>query len=646
MNKKDKFYVTTPLYYVTSEPHLGSLYSTVLADILARWNKVSGKQVFFLTGSDEHGQKIMQAAQKVGKEPKEFVDSFIESYKTLWKKYDIDYNKFIRTTDDYHVKAVQSWISDLIKKGDIYKSFYKGWYCTPCESYLTDNDVSESRKKGNNVPLCTVCERETAELQDESYFFKLSKYQDKLLDFYKKNPNFVVPKERLAEVVSFVKSGLKDLSISRTNINWGVPFPGDDKHVTYVWADALNNYITGIGYGQKNKQEEFKKWWPADCQIMGKDILRFHAVYWPAFLMASDLEPPKNLLIHGWITVSGKKMSKSRSNVVEPNELLSDYGADSIRYYLSRYMAITQDSDFDIDDLEKRLSTDLANDLGNLLNRVIILAEKNDCLNVKPAEDWSEESKKLQENAIQAIQLFTKHMNEFYFHIALSHVWKFINQVNAYFHDQEPWKQAKLDKKQFAQIISATCHSLYTISVLLWPVMPKKMSELLGALSVHFDSNALEFDVFLKNEWNNTFTLKKIEPIFKKYVSKKKDSSVQEEGKEEVKKDEYISIEDLAKVELCVGTITKCDEIEGSDKLFKLLVDFGPKGERQILAGVKKFYDAQDLIGKQGVFVINLKPRKIMGIESCGMMFVAEDEKKTMQFITVSGPVLSGQKLR
>ena len=289
MNKKDKFYVTTPLYYVTSEPHLGSLYSTVLADILARWNKVSGKQVFFLTGSDEHGQKIMQAAQKVGKEPKEFVDSFIESYKTLWKKYDIDYNKFIRTTDDYHVKAVQSWISDLIKKGDIYKSFYKGWYCTPCESYLTDNDVSESRKKGNNVPLCTVCERETAELQDESYFFKLSKYQDKLLDFYKKNPNFVVPKERLAEVVSFVKSGLKDLSISRTNINWGVPFPGDDKHVTYVWADALNNYITGIGYGQKNKQEEFKKWWPADCQIMGKDILRFHAVYWPAFLMASDL---------------------------------------------------------------------------------------------------------------------------------------------------------------------------------------------------------------------------------------------------------------------------------------------------------------------------------------------------------------------
>ena len=534
-----KFYVTTPLYYVTAKPHLGSLYSTLLADVAARWHKVRGIKTFFLTGTDEHGQKIAQAAAHAGKEPQEFVDGFIDSYKDMWNKYHIEYSHFIRTTDTYHVKAVQQWIEKLIASGDIYKSHYTGYYCTPCETYVA--------QKGEGVPNCDSCDRPTIPISEESYFFRLSAYQDKLLAYYKEQPDFVIPTERLNEVIRFVEGGLKDLSISRTTVKWGIPFPGDDKHVVYVWADALINYITGIGYGVEAKKDDFAFWWPADLQILGKDILRFHGVYWPAFLMASGLPLPHHLLVHGWIQVNQQKMSKSFGNVVDPQQLLDEYGADSIRYYLTRFMAITQDSEFSTQDLERRLNSDLANDLGNLLNRVVILAQKNELYEVKPSVNWSAAELKLRDDFWTMLEVYTTDMDDGYYYRALAHLWGYIHLVNAYVHSSEPWKIQ--DKERFEQVISAACHSLYSIAILLYPVMPQKMEQLLKSLGVTLViSDEDHVEDISNNPWTRTFMLHGLkEPLFVKYQTKKAELQGVEEPA-------YIIIDDFAKVEQLVGT--------------------------------------------------------------------------------------------
>ena len=648
-DKKNKFYVTTPIYYVTAKPHLGTLYSSVMADVVRRWQKMLGKKTFMLTGTDEHGQKIAQAAQKVGKDPQAFVDSFIDAYKNTWGLYDIKYDHFIRTTDKAHVRVVQNWIKMLQEKGDIYKSHYEGWYCTPDEAFLTDTE-SDGKKKGDQPPFCPQCNRKTVWLSEECYFFKLSKYQDKLLKFYKDNPDFITPKERANEVISFVKSGLKDLSISRTTISWGVPFLGDEKHVAYVWADALNNYISAIGYGQPDKKKEFDFWWPADLHIIGKDIVRFHAVYWPAVLMAAGLPLPKQLLVHGWMTVNKQKMSKSLGNAIDPVVLEKKYGSDQVRYHLLRQLAVNQDGDFSFKDLEQRINSDLANDLGNLLNRMVSLAEKNSVLNLTCPKNWSPQVEKLQEACSQTVEKFTQQMNNSVFHMALADLWRFINQVNAFFHAQQPWKQAKQDSEAFAQTLSATAHSLRTIGSLLWPVMPKKMEQLFKSLGIEFDPEAVSIDQLCN--WNQNFMLKKVKELFTKIDSdkteNKKEASIKKEVKlDESEKNKYIKIDDVAKVQLAVGTIETVQEIEGSDKLLKLQVNCGDVfGIRQVLAGVKKFYSPEQLIGKQGVFVLNLKPRKMMGLESQGMMLFAESQDGKLQMVTVGGPVPNGSKLR
>src|SRR3990167_9469674 len=422
---KNKFYVTTPIYYATAAPHLGSLYSTLLADVAARWNKLNGADVFFLTGTDEHGQKIEQAAIKAGKNPKEFVDSFIDAYKDAWKSYNIDYTKFIRTTDFEHVKAVQEWLKLLISNGEIYKGKYEGMYCTPCETFVAE---------GSEQIDCVSCGRACIFVSEEAYFFKLSSYQDKLLQFYKNNPNFVYPKARLNEVIKFVEGGLKDLCISRTTVKWGIPFPGDEAHVTYVWADALNNYVTAV-------KDNFEKWWPADLQILGKDIFRFHAVYWPAFLMASNLAMPKHLLVHGWIKVADKKMSKSLGNAVDPIELKDTFCVDEVRYYLVSQMAVTQDLEFSLS---------------------------------------------------EHVKIFREYMDLASFHMAMAELWKFISEVNSYFHAQEPWKVVKVDQAKFKEIIFVTCCSLQSIANLLWSVMPNKMEELLRRIGASLNSNNIE----------------------------------------------------------------------------------------------------------------------------------------------------------
>lgn len=658
--KINKFYVTTPIYYVTAKPHLGSLYSTLLADVATRYHALKGYKTFFLTGTDEHGQKVAQAAHKAGKEPQEFVDSFIDAYKEMWGKYNIDYTKFIRTTDEYHVKAVQEWLEDLIHKGEIYKSHYEGWYCTPCETFVADKDKLETEEQAQ---LCTSCNRSTIAVSEESYFFKLSAYQDKLLQFYEENPDFITPKERFKEVINFVKNGLKDLSISRTTVTWGIPFLNDPQHVTYVWADALNNYITGVGY--KKNSEEFNFWWPADLHILGKDIVRFHAIYWPAFLMASGLALPRKLLVHGWLKVNEQKMSKSLGNVVDPQLLLDAYGADQVRYYLVRHAAITQDSEFSTQALETAINSELANDLGNLLNRLVVLADKHNIYEVKSPESWGAHELELRDKFWTMLNEYTSEMEDVYFYRALNSLWHFINELNAYFHAQEPWKVVKQDVNRFKEILSATVHGLHASALLLYPVMPEKSQELLKSLGVTLEFKELNMlEELSNNPWNHTFMLNKIPTLFEKYLPTehpKKDN--QNHREKAMQKDQnltpdanistsnnignsesIVTIDDVIKVELRVGTIKECVEVAKSDKLYKMLVDFGDYGIRQILAGIKQYYKIEDLLNKQGIFVYNLKPRKLMGLESHGMMLLAK-EGDNLVMATVASSVSNGTRL-
>ncbi len=656
MEQKKSFYVTTPIYYVTAKPHLGSLYATLLADIIARWNKLQGADVFFLTGTDEHGQKIAQAAELAKKEPKEFVDSFIADYKNAWHLYEIEYDKFIRTTDDYHIKGAQALVTTLLEKGHIYKSVYKGWYCTPCETFVTEIDENDQTHKG---PQCPSCGRDTHIVSEETYFFRLSAFTDKLLTFYKENPDFIVPKERFHEVTSFVASGLKDLSISRTTVKWGVPFPHDPLHTIYVWVEALSNYITGIGYANPEKIKEFQYRWPANVQVLGKDIIRFHAVYWPAMLMAAELPLPKQLLVHGWIKVDKQKMSKSLGNVVDPIELQKKYGAEQIRYYLLRQIPVNQDGDFSIADVEKRIEDDLANDLGNLLNRMVALAEKHDAMIIAPCSPLSKAALEIRDESWNVIQDFSLHMNEYMFHHALARLWKFIHMTNAYFHGQEPWKMAKTDRGAFIEVLSVTCHSLHAIAILLWPVMPNKMQELLDSLGIEFKYDQHTFENLELNSWNKHFTLKKIPTLFEKPTSAKAMADmfavVEEQPMNEKpiqavaaehQQSNFITIDDVVKVELLTGTIEACVEVAGSDKLLQMTVDLGAHGKRTILAGIKKSYAPADLVGKRGLFIANLKPRKMAGAESHGMMLVAEDETGKPQLVQFPLSVGNGVRLK
>lgn len=637
-----KFYVTTPIYYANAKPHLGTLYSTVLADVAARVNKIAGKRTYFLTGTDEHGQKIAQAAQAQGKTPQQLVDENAHEFRALWDIYAIKYNHFIRTTDESHVRGVQAWIEKLLAQGDIYKGTYTGWYCVPCETFITEKDATMARE-------CSSCGRQTVEISEECYFFRLSAYADRLLDFYREHPHFITPSERMAELVSFVESGLRDLSISRTTVTWGIPFPGDERHKVYVWADALNNYITAIGYGDPHRAAEFKEWWPADLQVMGKDIMRFHGIYWPAFLMASNLELPRQLLVHGWIKVGEQKMSKSLGNAVDPYQLAQTYGPDAIRYYLACHMSIGQDSPFSIEDLEKRLSSDLANDLGNLLNRMLALAAKHDITILAAPGQLQGPELHLRDKLWSMLSDFCNDMEEYFFHRAYGHVWKFIGQVNAYFHAQEPWKLAQQDPERFRQVLSATCHSLYAIAILVWPVMPFKMEELLASLGISLDIGVDLLERLSVDPWLKTFTLKPVAHLFTRYDTKPVQQSVSgpaEKTEAPVTELCCLSFDDFAKIDLRVGTIEVCEDVPKSEKLYKLQVNFGAYGMRQICSGIKQHFKPEDLVGKQGVFVFNLQPRKIMGIESQGMMlFTKADDGHRLVLVTPAENVPNGSQL-
>ncbi|HLB40741.1 MAG TPA: methionine--tRNA ligase, partial [Candidatus Babeliales bacterium] len=522
-----KFYVTTPIYYPTAKPHLGSLYTTVLADVAARWHKLLGAQVCFLTGTDEHGQKIAQAAAQAGVSPQQFVDQLVGEYTGMWHKYGIAYDRFIRTTDPAHVRAVQTWLAQLMARDLIYKAEYVGYYCTPCETFVTETaakaaSADQQSRLAVTTPFCPSCQRETSYLAEENYFFRLSQFQEQLLTFYAQHPDFITPKERLNEVISFVSAGLKDLCLSRSTVTWGIKFPGDERHVTYVWADALNNYLSGVGYADPARQTEFQTYWPADLQVMGKDIVRFHAVYWPAFLMASTLPLPKQLLVHGWIKVQDQKMSKSLGNVIDPAELLTIYGADAVRYYLVSQLAITRDADFSIADLEQKLSSDLANDLGNLLNRTVQLAAQQNCLTLAPVTTWPASMQQLQEQVRTLSANYAKYMQANCAYLALSELWKVVKLANAFFHEQQPWVLAKQDRGQFQLVLLATAHILRLVAILAWPVLPGKMTELLQRLGHDLQpTRGVDLVAQLQTQpWDLAFQLTPGAPLFSRYDQK------------------------------------------------------------------------------------------------------------------------------
>jgi len=640
----NKFYVTTPIYYVTARPHLGSLYSTVLADVAARWNQQLGKKTYLLTGTDEHGQKIAQAAAAANKPPKEFVDGFIDSFKETWRSYEIEYNHFIRTTDKAHIAAVQAWIKQLEAQGDIYKSSYTGFYCTPCETFVTEKDYLNLEQ--GKVPACPTCGRPTNFVEESCYFFKLASYADRLLKFYAENPHFITPPERMAEVLSFVQSGLKDLAISRTTITWGIPFPGDEQHVCYVWADALNNYISAIGYADPARAAEFNFWWPADLQVLGKDIIRFHAIYWPAFLMAAGLALPKKLLVHGWIKIGDQKMSKSLGNVVDPQELLATYGADAVRYYLVRHLAVTQDAPFTQEDLTTRINADLVHDLSNLVHRCMALAKAQSMAAVGE-QQWTAQEDALQQKCQAMLQAFNRDMDACFYHRAYAGVWQFVHDLNAYFHAQEPWKVVKTDRAHFERVIAATVHGLYAVAQLVWPVMPQSMEKLLAMLGKTRQTGVNYYEQLLTDTWQQSFALTPQEPLFLKIVLPEP-AKAEKEGTMEnaTALTPAITIDDFIKVELLAGTITNVEVVPKSDKLYALTVDLGPQGIRTICSGVRKHFTPEALLHKQGVFVANLAPRPMMGLVSHGMMLFGEDANGALQMVTVGAPVPNGTRLK
>ncbi len=646
-------YITTPIYYVNDVAHIGHAYTTIIADMLARYSRLTGLDTYFLTGTDEHGQKIEQSAKQRGRTPQEYADEISGKFRTLWDDFDISYDKFIRTTDAEHKIGVQKAFETMYNKGDIYKGDYEGFYCVSCETFFTEKQLVDEQ-------FCPDCGKPTNIVKEESFFFKLSKYEDKLIKWYEENEDCILPRSKKNEIVNFVKGGLKDLSISRTSFDWGVKLPesiNEPKHVMYVWLDALLNYITALGYGNK---EENMNYWPAKVQLVGKDILRFHAIYWPAFLMSLDLPLPTHIAAHGWWTRDGEKMSKSKGNVVNPKEVADAYGLDAFRYFMLREVPFGQDGDFSQKALMDRINSDLGNDLGNLLNRISGMSGKYFDFKVNSVDVEKFHKKELDEvnEILENVEsyIFNMQLNRY-----LEDIWKVLTIANKAIGDYEPWAKMKEGKTEEAMALVALITNIMAkVALLLDSVMPEKISKIADSLGIKINTDTYN-KLIVNKELLDEITITKVEQLFPRIeevlleqastadVSKaepeeKAKAKIDQKKENDEEADNLITIDQFFETTLKVGTIVEAEEVPKSKKLLKLQVDLGEGKNRQILAGIKEFYDAKDLVGTQACVVANLKPAKLMGMLSEGMLMAARDENG-LSLIRPETPKKSGTKI-
>ena len=627
MCKKKPFYITTPIYYPSGNPHIGHCYTTVACDSIARYRRMQGFDVMFLTGTDEHGLKIEQKAAEKGITPKQYVDEIVEIFKSLWSFMNISYDRYIRTTDDYHVETVQKIFKELYDKGYIYKGEYKGKYCTPCESFWTESQLVDGK--------CPECGREVVEAKEEAYFFKMAPFADRIEKLLTET-DYLQPKTRAVELVNnFIKPGLEDLCVSRTSFTWGIPVTFDEKHVVYVWIDALSNYISALGY-QNESFDEFNKYWPADVNMVAKDIMRFHAIIWPAMLMALDLPLPKHLAVHGWITFNGQKMSKSLGNVVDPFILGERYGADAIRYHIMREMALGADSSFSNEIMINRINSDLANGLGNLVSRTVAMVEKYFGGTLPTERESGEFDDDLIETATALRAKVDAFMDETQLNNALAEIFKVVSRANKYIDETAPWVIAK-DETKRARLATVLYNLLDTIrivatllSAFMPTTMPKALEQIGACEKCATYENADKFGILPPD-----VTVKKGEALFPRIdVDKeieelnsiiKNNSGEDEETKklrEEIEGIAHIGIDDFCKVDLRVAEIKACEPIKKAKKLLKLTVFDGVK-ERTVASGIAKYYKPEELVGKKIILVSNLAPAKLCGVESCGMILAA-----------------------
>ena len=671
MGEKPTFYITTPIYYPSGKLHIGNSYTTIACDVLARYKRLQGYDVFFLTGTDEHGLKIEQKAQALGMQPQEYVDKMAADIKELWKKLEITNDKFIRTTDDYHEKAVQNIFEKLLAKGDIYLGKYRGWYSVSDEEYFTESQLAEVYRDedGNMIGGKAPSGHEVQLVEEDCYFFKMSKYADRLVKYYEEHPDFIIPDTRKNEMLNnFIKPGLEDLALTRTSFNWGVKVPSNPEHVVYVWIDALCNYITALGYETGDDDSLFKKYWPADVHMVGKEIVRFHTIYWPIILMALDLPLPKHIIGHGWLLMRDGKMSKSKGNVVYPEMIVERYGLDALRYYLMRAVPFGNDGVFTPEDFIGKINFDLANDLGNLLNRTVAMINKYRGGQIPELKSGvTAFDKDLEDVAANTIKNFEEQMDSVHFSNALDEVWKLVARSNKYIDETEPWILAKDETKkdELDSVLAHLAASLRLVAILIQPVMTHTPKEIFAQLGLNSDDMAIQgvsyFDLPA-----GTQVVAKGTPIFprldveeeQEYIKSKMTKNEKAKGRkamaEKAKenwdpenttlvltKDE-IKFDKFDKVELKVAEIKEVSKVEGADKLLKFRLDAGDEGDRQILSGITQWYpNPEELVGKKVIAVTNLKPRKMRGEVSQGMLLSAEFGE-TVQLITVSENIPNG----